>query len=333
MEENKKIKKYSKEQIIEKLIKKNYVGKLLTYNELHSIYLEYGNCMTERNFAFEILEISYYNYRKCKNDGTGIKILKNMKMTEQEKDELLRQFIKKGYAGKLITYEELQELHQEYCPNISEREFALEILEVSYCNYYHFKTTKSKVKILKSAIRTKDEVDIFAAKLKNEKTMKALIKRIDNNIKGRGKLREEEINSLFKYYIKLGAMNVTLQEVNTLKNIILYIPSFATPENMNLVLTVLTRLEKHQEAIKLINEVSSDENIKKDKRQLQKLQAAKIEIQRNMRERAAIELFKYNRWYNDDDIAKITGLTTIEVIRLKKRYKEQETNSKSEETR
>jgi len=50
--------------------------------------------------------------------------------------------------GKMIDYEELKRLHKEYFPNLNERDFALEVLELTCSSYRHMKNEKKRGRIL-----------------------------------------------------------------------------------------------------------------------------------------------------------------------------------------
>lgn len=44
--------------------------------------------------------------------------------------------------GKMIDYEEIKRLNKKYFPNLNERDFALEVLELTYSSYRHMKNEK-----------------------------------------------------------------------------------------------------------------------------------------------------------------------------------------------
>ena len=158
------------EEIKEKLKKAGYAGKLITYEELQELYREYGQGMEEKDFAMKVLEISDSNYRNIKNNRKRAKILQSKKevKTQEEIEEIKEKLEKAGYAGKLITYEELQELHREYGQGMEEKDFAMKVLGISYDNYMTVKNKGTRTKILQSKkeAKTQEEIEEIKEKLK-----------------------------------------------------------------------------------------------------------------------------------------------------------------------
>lgn len=142
------------EKIIKELKEKGYTGKSITYEELKELHREYGSGLVESDFAQKILGISYSNYGSCKNRGTKVRVLKEPKieLEEEEVQKRIQALKKKGYAGKLITYEELQKIHREYGNRMLESDFAQTILGITQGNYYSCKNKGTKVRILKEPI-------------------------------------------------------------------------------------------------------------------------------------------------------------------------------------
>ena len=49
--------------------------------------------------------------------------------------EMQSKLIELGYAGRSVDYEELKQLQQTYGKEMSEKDFALEVLEITDSNY------------------------------------------------------------------------------------------------------------------------------------------------------------------------------------------------------
>ena len=154
------IKRINKQQIIEKIKEKGYVGKLILYEEMKELYATYGRGMKESDFAQTILGITYSSYNHCKNEGTRVKLFKGEKLKDEEIQIIIEKLKEKEYKGRLILYEELQQLHREYGKGISEIDFAQSVLGVSYGNYKFCKNRGTRVRILKDKknIVSKEEI-------------------------------------------------------------------------------------------------------------------------------------------------------------------------------
>ena len=165
------IEKYVRD-IKNKLKEDGYVGKLIDYEELKKLHQTYGSDMEEKTFAEEVLGISYSNYSNVKNGGTRAKILKNFlkQLSEEEIEEVQEKLKQAGYAGKLINYEELKELHQTYGKEMEERTFAEEVLGISYGCYIAIKNKGTRTKILKKSYSkiSKGGIKQIQEKLKEE---------------------------------------------------------------------------------------------------------------------------------------------------------------------
>lgn len=185
------IKRINKEEIIEKLEKLGYVGKAITYEELKKLCKKYGMGMEEIHFAQEILGITESNFRACKNRKTRVKILKNREkeFSEEEKKEIIEKLVSLGYAGRLIAYDELQNLYKEYGRGMKESFFVQEILGITNNNFGACKNRGTKVKILKNK-----------EKAFTEKEKKEIIKQIKKLEYISKTITYEELQSLYNKY-------------------------------------------------------------------------------------------------------------------------------------
>ncbi len=156
LKEKNKIPEKRKEKIREDLIKKGYRNKLIDYQEFLELYNPYEKEMSEKEFA-KILGIFYSNYNSVKNAGTRAKVLKEKnKITDERKEEIREDLIKKGYRNKSIDYQEFLELYKPYEKEMSEVKFA-EILGIFYSNYNSMKNAGTRAKVLKEKNKITDE--------------------------------------------------------------------------------------------------------------------------------------------------------------------------------
>ncbi len=159
------------ESIKTELQKKGYAGKLIDYTELKILHQTYGSQIEEKTFAGQILEISNSQYKHMKKEGNNGVILKSLisKVLPEEIKRIQQELIEQGYRGKLISYVELQNLHQTYGSKMPERDFAVEILRMNYTTYSSFRnSTTKKRSILGNLKKTNiplEEIERIKAKL------------------------------------------------------------------------------------------------------------------------------------------------------------------------
>lgn len=94
-------------------------------------------------------------------------------------DVLKEKLKEEGYEEKLISYEELQELHKKYISEIEEKVFAIEVLRITYDNYMSMKNKRTRGKILKKddgiSKEKIEEIKEIKEKLKEEGYERKLI--------------------------------------------------------------------------------------------------------------------------------------------------------------
>ena len=80
---------------------------------LQKLHQEYGSQMSEKEFAVEVLEIKSANYHRMRRENGRGKIIqkKVVPLSNEQIENIKTELQKKGYAGKLIDYTELQILH------------------------------------------------------------------------------------------------------------------------------------------------------------------------------------------------------------------------------
>ncbi len=141
--------KEEKEQIKEEVLKKVKVGQLINYTEFLKLYEPYKEKMSEKDFA-QILGINYGNYMHIKNEGTKAKIFKKeyMNISEEEKEQIKEEVLKKVKVEQLINYAEFLKLYEPYKEKITKIDFA-QILGINYGNYMNIKNQGSRTKVFK----------------------------------------------------------------------------------------------------------------------------------------------------------------------------------------
>ena len=147
------IKKIDKNKIIEQLKKDGFQpGSSINYETLQELCRKYGEGLNEKDFAIRILGCSSGMFYYCKNSGNRLRILKTKKirLTEEQKKEIIEDLIKAGYEeNQSIDYAELKKMCEVYGRGLGEREFAIEILKLTTNYYSRCKNYGKKAVILK----------------------------------------------------------------------------------------------------------------------------------------------------------------------------------------
>ena len=143
--------------IVELLKSKGWCsGQYIDYEKLKEIYNIYGQKrgLSEKDFANEVLNIEGYRYNFIKNNkGAKAKILTAEKLTDKDSKQILNKIIEEGYdIGQLIDYEEFQVLFARYGNGLNEKDFAMQILNISETGYFQLKNGRYKVRILKNKV-------------------------------------------------------------------------------------------------------------------------------------------------------------------------------------
>jgi len=179
-----------KETIIairEKIKKNGFVGKSIDYEEFQKLHKEYAKNIPEKTFALEVLQCTTYMFQSIKN-GKKAKILKNEnKLSENAIIAIREKIVEDGFSGKSINDEDLKYLHEQYAPEITLREFAFSVLEMTD-NEYRDITTGKKRKILKKESQ-------LSAEKKRE-----IVKKIEEDKLIGKKINYEKLKELHKLY-------------------------------------------------------------------------------------------------------------------------------------
>lgn len=149
------------EEIKNTLGKEGYSGKLIDYTELQKLHQMYGSQMPENQFAKYVLDLNYTSYMQVKSGKRKVIILKSLQKNALEDIEKIKEMLKnQGYAGKLIDYAELQNLHQTYGKLFTETQFAQKVLELSSSTYLDLKNYGKKARVLKKIINQEFQENI-----------------------------------------------------------------------------------------------------------------------------------------------------------------------------
>ena len=161
-----KISEEEKKEIKEKILKKVKPGQAINYEEFLKLYEPYKMKLSEVEFA-KILGISNANFNMIKNQGQRAKILKEeiVKISEEEKEEIRGEVLKKVKAGQLINYAEFLELYEPYEGKLTQIDFA-KILGIGESNFPSMKNKGTRARV--RDYREKEKIDRVKYILKQE---------------------------------------------------------------------------------------------------------------------------------------------------------------------
>ncbi len=109
--------------------------------------------MGEKEFAMNILNLNIDMYKNIKVKNGKSVILKE-KIYNENIESIRQELVEQKLINKAIDYSELKELYLRYGSNMSEKEFATDVLDLSLDSYRHLRCcNKDKFRILKKEIQ------------------------------------------------------------------------------------------------------------------------------------------------------------------------------------
>lgn len=161
---NKEISDMRINQIIGEIRSQGFENQVISYDEFLQLYETYKTEMSEPDFA-QVLGITYTNWSNMRHANSKARILKPVSkhISEERVNEIKQEIIKKGYANKLISYEELLQLYEPFKEEITESDFA-QLLGITYLNWNNMRGEKRRVRILKTVDETLDNKKIRSSK-------------------------------------------------------------------------------------------------------------------------------------------------------------------------
>lgn len=190
------------EEIRNQILMQGYSNKQVNYTEFLSLYSQYSEKVSERQFV-NILGISECMYSNMRyNDGKAKILAVKRKITPELKKKIEEELIAQGYVNTTIDYLKFQQLYESYAKEISEREFA-EALGMSYFSFGVMKNKGARAVILKKencidllqyyhdiGLSGKDAIKRVSEEL--ELDGQAVLKIMNKELSTRGKKEQEE---------------------------------------------------------------------------------------------------------------------------------------------
>jgi|GEM_PF-3319201 hypothetical protein len=123
------------EEIKNLLISKGYSNKKIYYNELHELYLNYGNFISERQFAMQCLGLSSglyqdIKYQSKKNIKWRATILPYKRLTTEDLEKIRQELISSGFENKTVSICEIDKLYQKYSAIMTKVRFLEDVLGI-----------------------------------------------------------------------------------------------------------------------------------------------------------------------------------------------------------
>ena len=162
---NKEISDMRINQIIGEIRSQGFENQVISYDEFLQLYEAYKTEMSEPDFA-QVLGITYTNWSNMRHANSKARILKPVSkhISEERVNEIKQEIIKKGYANKLISYEELLQLYEPFKEEITESDFA-QMLGITYLNWNNMRGGKRRIRILKLSDETLDNKKIKSSNI------------------------------------------------------------------------------------------------------------------------------------------------------------------------
>lgn len=156
------------EDIKNSIVKKEKcIGKMIDYVELQKLHKIYGANLSEKDFAIEVLEISYTHYRHMKNEGKRGRIFLNFgKKRIKEVNSFL---LDKGYNNKAIIYKTLTEIHCAFASDLEEGFFATQCLGIRLDGYRVIKNNETFERTINIPEVENEDINIEKVLLKIKK--------------------------------------------------------------------------------------------------------------------------------------------------------------------
>lgn len=165
-------------------------GQLIKKDEYQELYDKYGGILSRRSFGILIMDMTIRNYGALMESQVvkSVPILSSRKKTDFDvlRERVIRE--NKLHHGDMMNYEQFQEIHQKYAPNISEFVFAEKVFKISNPSFQHIKYNQGRARI-SLRLPTVDEI-------------KALQKRVilENNIHINDNINYVQLKELHSKY-------------------------------------------------------------------------------------------------------------------------------------
>lgn len=161
--ENANLKQFDINEYFNKLkilfCKLGYENKVINIKVAVDLYQTYGIGLSEETFAKEVLNVPVERYKTAKITDGDIRVLKiEDTISDEEINNLRIKLIEFGYAMNKINYNQFSELYIKYGTGLTEKTFAIKVLDLKYGNYRRLKSVKDDIVIILKNVGNVQEI-------------------------------------------------------------------------------------------------------------------------------------------------------------------------------
>ena len=164
------------EEIEKKLRCQGYAYKKISYKEFLSLYEEYKNIMSEKEFA-EILGITSVQRSKIKRDGGTVTIFTLSKdELSKLREEIIGFIIRNGYENKKVSFQDILNIHSNFKSYVDLEKFA-QLINIDINQLQAMKLNERKEITIYRSENNKNGEGLKTKRRKKAKDVKGLITR------------------------------------------------------------------------------------------------------------------------------------------------------------
>ena len=168
--------KQCEEEIEKKLRCQGYAYKKISYKEFLSLYEEYKNIMSEKEFA-EILGITSVQRSKIKRDGGTVTIFTLSKdELSKLREEIIGFIIRNGYENKKVSFQDILNIHSNFKSYVDLEKFA-QLINIDINQLQAMKLNERKEITIYRSENNKNGEGLKTKRRKKAKDVKGLITR------------------------------------------------------------------------------------------------------------------------------------------------------------
>lgn len=174
------------------LREKLHIDDTITLEQFEKLYKQYGEGISEKEFANKVLQIPQSRYIRLKSGKNAYTTVLSLYLYNIESVGRLRERVIRAenlHIDDLIDYARFQELHQKYGGPLSEELFAEEVLDITAVGVKNMRVSGRKSSILGSIQIPEEYTLILRDKIASE-----------NGLRQNQLISLEEIDALYKKY-------------------------------------------------------------------------------------------------------------------------------------